>query len=184
MTIITRMSRLFKADFHNMLDHIEEPEALLRQAIREMQSSLDSAEISLSKSVQRNQELTGRITELEQSIKEIDTQLDLCFESNKEDLARGLVKRKLEANALKKRLDGQQVKLNQSITQQQEALTQNQLSFEHMRQKADALSSQEIGSRSDTPCIDSVLADTGCARVEDADVDVAFLHEKKLRNAS
>lgn len=184
MTIITRMSRLFKADFHRVLDHIEEPEALLRQAIREMQINLDTAQINLSKSEQRNQELTGRLTELEQSIEDIDTQLDLCFESKKEDLARGLVKRKLEANALKKQLDGQQLKLNQSINQQQEAFAQNQLSFEHLRQKADALTTHEIGCSGDTSCFDSVLADSGCTRVQDADVDVAFLHEKKLRSAS
>ena len=44
MALITRISRLFKADFHAVLDQIEEPEQLLRQAIREMEDDLDATE--------------------------------------------------------------------------------------------------------------------------------------------
>ena len=40
MALITRISRLFKADFHAVLDQIEEPEVLLRQAVREMEDSI------------------------------------------------------------------------------------------------------------------------------------------------
>jgi phage shock protein A len=182
MTLITRMARLFKADFHRVLDHIEEPEALLRHAIREMQDSLDKAEINLDSSQQRDQELTGRLGELEQSLDDIDTQLDLCFESNKDELARGPVKRKLEANALKKRLAAQQSILRQSITQQQEALVQNQLRLEHLRQKADTFTTRQSHYRDDNGSIDSILAGIGGIAVDDTDVDVAILREKKLRN--
>jgi len=40
MLLISRISRLFRADLHAVLDRIEEPEALLRQAIREMEELL------------------------------------------------------------------------------------------------------------------------------------------------
>ena len=40
MELINRIARLFKADFHAVLDQIEEPEALLRQAIRDMEDEL------------------------------------------------------------------------------------------------------------------------------------------------
>ena len=40
MALITRVSRLFQADFHAVLDRIEEPEVLLRQAVREMEEEL------------------------------------------------------------------------------------------------------------------------------------------------
>ena len=40
MALITRVSRLFQADFHAVLDRIEEPEAILRQAVREMEEEL------------------------------------------------------------------------------------------------------------------------------------------------
>ena len=40
MALITRISRLFQADLHAVLDRIEEPDLLLRQAVREMQDDL------------------------------------------------------------------------------------------------------------------------------------------------
>ena len=36
MALINRISRLFQADFHAVLDQIEEPEQILKQAIRDM----------------------------------------------------------------------------------------------------------------------------------------------------
>ena len=44
MAIIQRLSRLFLADFHSVLDHIEEPESLLKQALREMEEELEQSE--------------------------------------------------------------------------------------------------------------------------------------------
>ena len=41
MPILNRVKRLFQADVHAILDAIEEPEAVLKQAIREMQENLD-----------------------------------------------------------------------------------------------------------------------------------------------
>ena len=40
MALIKRLSRLFAADLHAVLDQIEEPEALLKQAVREMEEEL------------------------------------------------------------------------------------------------------------------------------------------------
>jgi len=44
MALINRLSRLFRADFHAVLDQIEEPEALLKQAIRDMEDDLANTE--------------------------------------------------------------------------------------------------------------------------------------------
>jgi phage shock protein A len=44
MALITRLSRLFQADMHAVLDKIEEPELLLRQAIREMEEFIATDE--------------------------------------------------------------------------------------------------------------------------------------------
>lgn len=184
MTIITRMTRLFTADFHRVLDHIEEPEALLHQAIREMQTSLETAETNLANSQLRKQELANRVVELKQSLNEIDSQLDLCFESNKDDLARDIVKRKLKACALEKRLNAQQSTLHQSINQQQEALAQNQLSLEHLKQKADSISANATDDHQHCKNINSIMACVDGVTVNDTDIDVAFLQEKKSRGTS
>ena len=48
MVLINRISRLFKADFHAVLDRIEEPEQLLKQAIRDMEDDLANTEQRIS----------------------------------------------------------------------------------------------------------------------------------------
>ena len=37
MALINRISRLFTADMHAVLDRLEEPDVLLKQALREME---------------------------------------------------------------------------------------------------------------------------------------------------
>ena len=44
MALITRVARLFRADLHAVLDRIEEPDVLLKQAVREMEEELASEE--------------------------------------------------------------------------------------------------------------------------------------------
>ena len=49
MAMMNRLTRLFQADFHAVLDRIEEPDALLHQALRDMEDALarDEHRVSL-----------------------------------------------------------------------------------------------------------------------------------------
>ncbi|MES9848615.1 MAG: PspA/IM30 family protein, partial [Candidatus Thiodiazotropha sp.] len=40
MALITRVSQLFRADVNAVLDRMEEPEILLKQAVRDMEEAL------------------------------------------------------------------------------------------------------------------------------------------------
>ena len=97
MALINRISRLFKADFHAVLDKIEEPEQLLKQAIRDMEDDLANTEQRIALHTHDQDTLSTRSGELQGSIAEIDEQLDLCFESEKDDLAKSLLRKKLES---------------------------------------------------------------------------------------
>ena len=88
MALINRVSRLFKADFHAVLDHIEEPEQLLKQAIRDMEDDLAAAEQRVILCAHDQDALSVRRNELDDTLSEIDEQLDLCFESDKDDRPR------------------------------------------------------------------------------------------------
>ena len=96
MALINRISRLFKADFHAVLDQIEEPAALLKQAIRDMEDDLAGTEQRIALCAHDQQALSVRRKELESAIADFNAQLDLCFKSKKDDLAKGLIKKRLE----------------------------------------------------------------------------------------
>ena len=96
MALITRLSRLFQADMNAVLDKIEEPELLLKQAIRDMEESILTDERQLKIWSYEQQQLINKQDELKQSLSELSDKLALCFQADKDDLARTLLRRKLE----------------------------------------------------------------------------------------
>ena len=98
MALITRLSRLFEADFHAVLDRIEEPDLQLRQAVREMQLALDQNQQRLKLLQHEAEQLAKAAVELTASLEGYDEELDICLAANKDDLARDLLRRKLAAD--------------------------------------------------------------------------------------
>jgi len=178
MALITRVSRLFQADFHAVLDRIEEPEVLLRQAVREMEEELARDE-QRSKVLQQEQgQLTARETEFEQSLHDIEEELDVCFESGNDDLARAWIRRKLEAQRFCKGLSRKRGTLQETLAELNTRLQENQARLESMRQKAELLAAESVRAR---PADNWTIPDIS---VRDEDVEVAFLREQQQRRRS
>jgi phage shock protein A len=178
MALITRVSRLFQADFHAVLDRIEEPEVLLRQAVREMEEELARDE-QRSKVLQHEQrQLVARETELEQSLHDIEEELDVCFESGNDDLARACIRRKLEAQRFCNGLSRKRGALQETVDELNTRLKENQARLESMRQKAELLAAESVCAR---PADNWTIPDI---TVRDEDVEVAFLREQQQRRRS
>lgn len=178
MALITRVARLFRADLHAVLDRIEEPEVLLRQAIREMEEELASDERRIKVSHDEQRQLLARQAEIDQTLSGIDAQLDVCFASGNDDLARALIRRRLEAQRFVTFLSRKRAALEHSLTAYATRLGENRARLNSMRQKAELLvedgAPDQIEAGWSPP-------DTS---VRDADVEVAFLREKHLRRQS
>ena len=95
MPILNRVKRLFQADVHAILDVIEEPESVLKQAIREMQENLDQKQGQLARSGRMLDNLHASQTRLEAELSRAGRDLELCLENGPEELARKTVARKL-----------------------------------------------------------------------------------------
>jgi phage shock protein A len=183
MALINRVSRLFKADFHAVLDQIEEPETILRQAIRDMEDELAASEQRVALCVQEQETLAARRTEILASAAELDRQLDLCFDSGKDELARGVVRRKLEAERLLKRLDAEVEANVRFLDRQREQINDNRATLEGLRQKAELIVSRtpSDGSSASGDQLNRLARDL---RVDEDEVEIAFLREKAARSAS
>lgn len=184
MALINRISRLFKADFHAVLDHIEEPEALLKQAIRDMEDDLSATEQRIKLCMRDHDALSVRAGELESSIAEINVQLDLCFESDKDDLAKSLIRKKLEAERLLKRLSAKHVADDKYLDEQQTMLDENQTTLESLRQKAELFAQRMPLSSSSDSEFDDIAWMAREMTVGDDEVEIAYLREKSTRASS
>jgi phage shock protein A len=178
MALITRMSRLFQADFHAVLDRIEEPDIQLKQAIREMQIELQQSEQRLALLQHEAGQLANQAADYKNKITAFDEELDICFTAKKEDLARDLIKRKLEATHQLQSTEKQIMAIRSSTDKLESSIEEYREQLENMNQKLDLLVT-DVGSH---PLPGQLSA--GGASVRAEEIEIAFLREKQKRSAS
>jgi len=173
MALISRLSRLFNADMNAVLDQIEEPELLLNQAIREMEEMLIHNEKQIKLLELEHQQNSKKEQELKQTLADLEKQISLCFKSKKDELAKVLIRRKLEIEQLLTALLRKKSSSDDSIVQLKTQLTEQQSQLNSMKQKA------EIFSQNPSDDAANSTWDKQTFSVQDEDVEVAFLHEKQ-----
>jgi phage shock protein A len=175
MALITRFSRLFRADLHAVLDRIEEPDVILRQAVREMEEEIGADEQRHKLLAHELKQLATRQTDLAQSIQRAQEELGVCLDADNDQLARSLLKRKLEAERLLQFSERQQQELTHRVTELSARLQQNRGRLTSMQQKLELLVCEErrYAGNESTPTPDF--------SVRDEDVEVALLREKQKR---
>lgn len=176
MALVTRLSRLFQADFHAVLDRIEEPELQLRQAVREMQYALDQDRQRLQLLAHEAARLDKAIGTGETALAAYDDELDICLSAKKDDLARDLLRRKLTTDkqllALRQQVEtvaAQRQTLGTRVAEQEEQMTS-------MEQKLELLVSEDDGFNP------AGYAQTDSIRNEE--IEIALLREKERRAKS
>ena len=176
MALVTRLSRLFQADFHAVLDRIEEPDLQLRQAVREMQYALEQDRQRLQLLQHEAQQLQNTAAQNDSRLSCLDEELDLCLAAGQEDLARDLVRRKLvlekqvqAATERHQQLDRQLHALDKQVEEQSQLLLD-------MQQKLELLVSCD-----DAPVSPAYTFDD---RIRDEEIEIALLREKNRRAKS
>jgi phage shock protein A len=175
MALISRVTRLFRADFHAVLDRVEEPDILLRQAIREMEEDLNRDEQAYRGHERDREQLAKRESEFHQLTRSLVEELDVCFSADKEDLARALMRRKLETERSLQLLIRRRETITTQLNRLAQRLEDNRSRYESMQQQAELFDEQNRYT-------DSADAWSGIdVRVRDEDVEVALLKERQRR---
>lgn len=180
MALINRVSQLFRADFNAVLDRIEEPEQLLKQAVRDMEDELAESERQIKACVREQEVLAARRKELTASAEELESRLDLCFASGKDDLARSTVRRKLETARILARLDTRLESNERFLQAERTQLEDNTATLNALRQKAELFVTSHAGETQSN----SLAQLSREIRVGQDEVEIAFLREKSARSAS
>ncbi|MGB0132823.1 PspA/IM30 family protein [Dokdonella sp.] len=179
MALISRLTRLFRADAHAVLDRLEEPDILLRQAVREMENEVERNSQALKALDLDYQHAHARATELETSIAGISSELDLCFEAGNEKLIRMLLRRRLEGERLLAHLGQRLGRLQGEKNDRGRNLDEQRQQLESMRQKAAAFEVESATAHRDT-----TVWGQPDLNIADSDVDLALLREQQQRKAS
>ncbi len=177
MALITRLARLFRADVHAVLDRIEEPDVLLRQAVRDMEEECGRDAQRAALLGREQEQLAARRAELDQGLAEAEEQLDVCLRSGNDELARPVIRRQLEAQRARRQLAFRAKALDDEQAALRRRLDDNRRRLEAMRQKAELLA-DDVPLPAEERWIAPDLT------VRDEEVEVVLLREKQRRAQS
>jgi phage shock protein A len=176
MTLFTRLGRLLRADFNAVLDGLEEPASLLRQAVRDMQSALDVEHGEAARLRDDMQRIAQAAQECQVRLVALDEELGLCLDAEQDALARDLVRRKLETARHAAQLGERQQVLREARQRLDARIAEHAQHLQALREQAslhDALDTAASGE----PAGAATLAQP----VSTAEIEVALLRERQRR---
>lgn len=179
MKLTTRLTKFFAADAHAVLDSMEDPLSQLKQALRDMELSIDQQKRALEQLINNDKHLSNQFEVLNKQYAEADRDLDVCFESSNEELARTIVKKKLYIDQRVEQLKQSQVNLKEKQARLAQQLQSNQEQYLLIEQQAAvyvAKQQEEVTTRNS---FDSGYSSNQV--INDDDVEMAFLNEKRKR---
>ena len=94
MGILDRLSRLVRANVNDMLDRAEDPELMLDQILRDMESNIQLARGQVASMIAQDKELQADLKEVQDLSQEWQTKASRAVEAGKDDLAREALRRK------------------------------------------------------------------------------------------
>ena len=138
MGIMTRMLRLCKADVHGVMDQLEDKGLLLKQYLREMETSLGHKEQQVNSLTQRIGRLSSQMARHAEEAEKLERDLTLALKKEKDDIARMLIRRRRALETASIHLNEQVQSMTQEKTQLATTLADQRLQYETLKAKADA----------------------------------------------
>jgi len=173
MALITRLSRLFKADMHAVIDSLEAPDVLLRQAVRDMEEAVATSQRALAATSAERKRVGARLAELAGQRGRVADELDLCFEAGNDALARMLLRRRLHIERSERQLLQQSEVLDAEFAARREKLESQRRRLAELRDQAEVFEVAPQGG-------DDAFASPG-HDISEADVELALLAEQRRR---
>lgn len=94
MGIFDRMSRLIRANINDVLDRAEDPEKMIDQILRDMDSNMRTARTQVAAMIAQEKELEADLQETQQLAAEWAAKARRAVDAGKDDLAREALRRK------------------------------------------------------------------------------------------
>ena len=176
MTLTNRVTRLFKADMHGLLDRLEEPVVVLKQAVRDMEDEVSEREARISELKAHAARAAQRSEQLTQEAQDLDQKLDLCLGSGKEDLARGVVRKKLESDRLKQGFLVRKSDAEAKMERAERELAECRERLADVKRRMELFVDESSAANSD----DREMSRSSA--VSDDDVEIALLKEREKRS--
>ncbi|MER3484902.1 MAG: phage shock protein A, partial [Chloroflexota bacterium] len=147
MGIMDRLSRLLRANINDLIDRAEDPEKMIDQILRDMESSIQQARQQVATMIAQEKELEADLAETQNLANEWANKAKRAVEAGKDDLAREALRRKRdnESNAA---LYEQQLSVQrQAVDKLKEQLRQLEAKYQATLSQRDTLLARQRRAR-------------------------------------
>jgi phage shock protein A len=177
MALITRLARLWRADINALLDRLEAPDLVLAQAIREMEQALDADRRRLAHHMRELDRLGPQEAACTETLGQAASALEDCLAEGREDLARPLIRRRLEGEREQRRLGQRRAELEAELERARRRIAERESQLADLRARAAAY--QESATVPDEDPVGWTVSP-----IRDEDVEIHLLRAKRQRGGA
>ena len=139
MGIFNRIGRLWKADVHGIIDSLEEPQRVLKQALREMQDEIAESTARLEAIQSEEERMSKRRGKVNESLEETFKQIEVAFGAEDLKLARRFVRKRLELERMASHLELRLAEIATSKSAAAQLLSGQREHYQRVAEKAEIL---------------------------------------------
>jgi phage shock protein A len=139
MGILDRMSRLVRANVNDLLDRAEDPEKMIDQIIRDMQTNITDARRQVAAMIAQEKELEADLKESQALSDEWATKARRAVDAGKDDLAREALRRKRDSDENLAVYEQQHAVQEQTVAKLKQQLAALESKYQQTLSQRDAL---------------------------------------------
>lgn len=177
MALITRLARLWRADINALLDRLEAPDLVLAQAVREMEQALDGERRRLAHHTRELDRLGAQEAACSETLGQAASALEDCLAEGREDLARPLIRRRLEGEREQRRLGLRRAELEAESERTRRRIAERESQLVDLRARA----APYPGAAAD---LDEDPISVCVSPIRDEDVEIHLLRAKRQRGGA
>ncbi|MGI8642870.1 MAG: PspA/IM30 family protein [Thermomicrobiales bacterium] len=150
MAIMDRLSRLVRANVNDMIDQAEDPEKMIDQILRDMQSGITSARAQVASMIAQEKELEADEEETRRLASEWEAKARRAIAAGKDDLAREALRRKRD-NGENAAVYGRQLQAQEQVVEKLKGqLNQLEAKYQSTLSQRDSMIARQRRARAQT----------------------------------
>lgn len=180
MSIMTRFIRLWKADLHGVMDHMEDRSLLLNQHLREMEAALAEKAAALGRMTHALKDARLEDERCAREADRIEADLSAALDRERDDIARFLIRRLKPLRAHQEAIREELRRLEGDAAEADADLGERKRQYERLRLRAKAFF-REAEARRSTGDAPGFMREEGFREPSEEEVEIELIRRKEDR---